>query len=183
MSHFFANWNVFDCVIVGIIILSLIFGLFRGFVREIMSLVTWIAALFAAFRFSPRVSELLHSVISNDRTRDIVSVVLIFIIVMLIGFIATKLAHGFSEVSGLGFLDRLLGLVFGAARGVLLVVILLLIIQVTSYKNAAWVKQSQLAPYAQPVVTYFSTLIPDKIRNAPLTWLDRLKAIAHITQG
>jgi membrane protein required for colicin V production len=159
------HFNTLDFIILGILFLSVIIGLIRGFVREAISLATWFCAVIAALKFSPWVSELLHSAISHTMTRYIVSGFLIFVAVLIVGAIVSKLVHLLISVTGFGLLDRLLGFIFGAARGILSGVVVLLLIGASPYKNAEWMQQSALAPHFQPIVTYFVPMLPKDLSS------------------
>src|SRR3990167_3864598 len=159
------HFNTLDYIILGILFISIIVGLIRGFLREAISLATWFFAFIAALKFSPWVAELLHSAISHTMTRYAVSGLLIFIAVLIIGAIVSKLVHLLVSATGFGFLDRLLGFVFGAARGILCGTMMLLLIGASSYQNADWVKQSELAPHFQPIVAYFVPLLPKDLTS------------------
>lgn len=161
MMHF----NMLDYIILGIIFISVIIGLVRGFIREAISLVTWFCAFVAALKFSPWVAGLLHSAISNTMTRYLVSGFLIFVAVLIIGAIVSKLVHLLISVTGFGFFDRLLGFIFGAARGILSGAVILLLIGASPYQNADWVKQSELTPHFQPIVTYFVPFLPKDLTS------------------
>ena len=159
------HFNMLDYIFLGIIFISVIIGLVRGFVREAISLVTWFCAFIAALKFSPWVAELLHSAISHTMTRYIVAGFLIFVAVLIVGAIVSKLVHLLISVTGFGLFDRLLGFIFGAARGILSGAVILLLIGASPYQNADWVKQSQLAPHFQPIVTYFVPLLPKDLNS------------------
>lgn len=165
MKQLIVNWNVFDFIIVGIILLSVITGLFRGFLREAISLATLFLAFYLALKFSPAFSGVFHSFISNPKTRYIVAAILTFLIVLILGSIINKLAYGLVTTSGLGFIDKLLGLVFGAARGILFVTIIILIVQMSPLHNAVWFQRSELTPHFQMLVAHFSGLIPKDVLN------------------
>ncbi|OGT44842.1 MAG: hypothetical protein A3E82_06160 [Gammaproteobacteria bacterium RIFCSPHIGHO2_12_FULL_38_11] len=162
---FFSNWTSLDFVIVGILLLSLIVGLFRGFFREVISLVTWFFAFFLAFRFSPTLSVILKPVILNDTARHVLSAICIFIVVLIIGVIIQKIITSLVKMSGFGFFDRLLGLVFGTARGFLFNTIILVIIQAGPLQNAAWAKNSIFAPKYKPFVDFFNKMLPKEVNK------------------
>lgn len=176
MSQLILNWNVFDFVIAGIIFISVITGFFRGFLREAISLATLFLAFYAALKFSPTLSGLFQSFIANLKIRYVASAVLTFVIVFVLGLIVNKLAHGLVVTSGLGFFDRLLGLIFGAARGILFVTIILLIVQVGHFYNATWVQRSQLTLRFQPIVARFSGFIPKDVSSV-FAWMKHFDAI------
>ncbi|MDP1574582.1 MAG: CvpA family protein [Coxiellaceae bacterium] len=164
MSQIMPGLTGLDYVIGGILFISLLLGLIRGFTKEIISLLAWIAAFFAAIKFSPDVDMMLHSVIPHAVTRYIVSIVLIFLVVLIAGCLLNKIIHAVLKFTGFGFFDRLLGLIFGGARGVIIVTIILLAISLMPSQNAAWVKESKLAPHFAPLVDHFSAELPADLK-------------------
>lgn len=177
MSQLFLNWNAFDYIIAAILLLFVIIGLVRGLLRELISLVSWFFAFYAALKFAPDLSAgLMHSVISADKPRYIASAILIFLVVLIIGAIVNKLAHLLIDSTALGFLDKLLGLIFGAARGVLVVTIVLVAIQMTAYQTASWYKESVLSARFQPIIAQFIPMLP---KEKVATWMERLKSLAQ----
>ncbi|MCX7121273.1 MAG: CvpA family protein [Gammaproteobacteria bacterium] len=168
---FFSHFTNLDFVILGILLLSSIIGLFRGFLREAISLVAWFFAFFLALRFSPLLSNSLKSVIVNDTARHVLSAICIFIAVLIVGLIIRKIIVALVKVSGLGFFDRFLGLLFGAARGVLFNTIILVIIQAGPLQNSAWAKNSVIAPKYKPMVDFFNKLMPAEI-NKVSSWVE-----------
>lgn len=177
MSHFFLNWNVFDYIITAILLLFVIIGLVRGLLRELITLVSWFFAFFAALKFAPALSAgFMQSVISSDKPRYVVSAIIIFLIVVILGAVVNKLVHLAISSTGFGFFDKFLGLIFGAARGVLVVTIMLVAIQATAYQTSTWYKESQLSPRFQPIVAHFIPMLPKEEHAA--TWVERLKAFA-----
>lgn len=164
MSQLLSGFTGLDYAIVGIIFLSLLFGLIRGFSKEIISLAAWVAAFFAALKFSPTVDNMLHATITNPVTRYVVALFLIFLVVIVIGCVLNKIVHAVLKFTGFGFFDHLLGLIFGAARGVIFVIVVLLAISLMPSQNAAWVKDSKLSPTFAPLVNYFSGQLPTDLK-------------------
>ena len=115
------NW--IDASILIITLLSCIFGLWRGLVREIFSLITWIFALLVARRYSEVLANLLFNSFDNLTMRYVAAFALIFIIVMMLGTFLNFLLSKLLVFTGLKFVDRLMGGVFGIARGVIISVI------------------------------------------------------------
>ena len=170
MGSFISHLNVLDYIIAGVIGLSIIISFFRGLLKEAISLITWFLAFIISLKFSPSVSTLFHSMIHSDTARHVIAVLLLFLIVLIIGMLCNKLAHKLVSASGLGLLDRFLGFIFGAARGLLFVIILLLMINVSPYQQSDWAKQSELAPYFQSYVELFKKMMPQEM-NRISTWL------------
>jgi membrane protein required for colicin V production len=181
MTTVIAHWTVLDYVIIGIIFVSLLLGLFRGFAKEIISLAAWVLGFFAALKLSPTVDQWLVPYLPHAMARYVLSMVGIFFVVVLIGCIVNKIIHAFLKFTGFGFLDHMLGLVFGLLRGLLFVVLILLLIRVTPFQQEAVFAQSELSPYFQPIVERFSANIPNdlKVVHSAATILNRLIAVNH----
>ena len=159
-------WTLLDWVIVGILALSSIFGLFRGFSKEIISFIAWLSAFYIALNFSGVVSHQLEGFISQPEIRLIVSELVIFIVVIIVGCIFNAIVHSLLRFTGFGIFDHLLGLVFGAGRGVIIVTAGLVVIQLTPFQNSDWAKQSQLSPDFQSMVSYAMKYMPIELQNA-----------------
>ena len=168
------HFNTLDYIILGITFLSVIIGAFRGFTREAISLVTWVAAFFVALKFSKAASGAFHGMIKNGNVRYIIAFIVIFLIVLILGVVINQLIHGVVSATGFGFFDHLLGLIFGAARGILLVTIMLFAINATAHNKADYIKQSQLAPHFAPLVAYCATYLPVEMKKVS-SWMDHQK--------
>lgn len=174
MNQVSMHLNSLDYIIIGVVALSVIISFFRGFLKEAISLATWFLAFIAALKFAPWVSnDILHSVISHETSRYIASCVLIFLIVMIVGMIVNKFAGTLVTISGLWIFDRALGIVFGVARGLLIAIIGLVIIQAGPFDNTAFAKESQLTPYLQPIVTQFESYLPTEVQHVS-QWMKQM---------
>lgn len=174
MNSVSMHLNSLDYIIMGVVALSIIISFFRGFLKEAISLATWFLAFVAALKFAPWVSnDILHSAISHETSRYIASCVLIFLGVMIIGIVVNKLAGTLVTISGLWIFDRVLGIVFGAARGLLIAIIGLVIIQAGPFDNTAFAKESQLTPYFQPIVTQFESYLPKEVQHVS-QWMKQM---------
>lgn len=169
--------NTMDFVIIAILSLSVIMGLIRGFVREVVSLITWFFAFVAAFKLSPMVAEWFHGTITQTTPRFIVAGIFIFFVVLIIGFIINKLLHLLISMTGFGFFDRLLGMIFGALRGMLTISVALLLIGASTYKDADWMKQSTLSPHFQPIVQQFVPLLPAEVNAMVANLMNRVSSM------
>lgn len=160
MIDFLINLNVTDYIILGIIVLSVLISLSRGFIREALSLTTWLIAAYLAFTMSTNLSDQLSGYISSSSIRMIVSFLAIFLAIIIAGAILSFFISKLISFSGLGFIDRFLGILFGAARGILLVALVLLMIQGTSLVERDWWKSSQLIPEFKPIISAMEDLFP-----------------------
>ena len=152
--------NELDTAILLVTALSCIFGFWRGFVKEILALVTWIAALLIAWAGSDHLSGLMANIIENDSVRDISAFALIFIMVVLLGSILSRVLAKLLIITGLRFFDSFLGGMFGIARGLIIVLVSMLISSIFISETEQW-QQSILIPYGLPAVVWSRTLIGD----------------------
>lgn len=175
------HFNMLDYVTVVVLFISIAIGVVRGFLREAISLVAWSAGFIAALKFSPRVGYLLHDFISHQGVRHFVAGLMIFVLALIVGVIVNKVVHSLVCATGFGFVDHFLGLIFGAARGVLCVTMILILISLTAYQNAGWVNQSVLAPRFRPAVNYFMPMVPKSMKTARNIILKQLGANSDVT--
>ena len=112
--------DIFDLVIIGVILFSAIIGLFRGFIRETLSLVSWILAFVAAFNYRLDIISWFDGIIDNQMYQQIAAFALIFVATLLLISIISHLIYRLMSSTGITGIDRVLGLIFGFGRGVLL---------------------------------------------------------------
>ncbi len=129
---------ILDYIIIGVLLISSIIGLTRGLIREAFSLASWIGAFIIAMAFGPEIAERYSHIVGDDRLGQIVS-----FLAVLVGslFVASMLQWGLGKLvagTGLTGTDRVLGLVFGAVRGALVVTVMLMVCQSFFYSAAWW---------------------------------------------
>ncbi len=149
-----------DYVLIGIILLSGFISLIRGFVREAFSLVTWIAAFWIAISFNEALAEYLQNSIAQTEIRVAASFGILFVATLLIGGIINFILGSLMQHAGLSGTDRMLGVLFGLGRGILLAALLLLLASFTPLPQQVWWKQSQLLPYFEPLEQWMAQFLP-----------------------
>jgi membrane protein required for colicin V production len=157
--------SYFDYLVIGIIALSGLIAFFRGFIQEILSLVLWITAFAAAMLLNAYLDPYFIDYIDNPEIRRILTIVTVFVGIIFLGGLIIKLLRGLVHWSGMGGLDRLLGVLFGFIRGMLLVVVIYLVLP-NDVKQSTFVINSQSSPYlkkyAPMAEKFFKNMISDK---------------------
>jgi membrane protein required for colicin V production len=155
--------TAFDYAMLGLVLVSVAISIWRGLAREVMSLLSWLVALWVAARFSVAFSDWLPAAIANPSARYATAFVALFlgtvIVLELFGVLFAKLLRA----AGLGFVDRALGAVFGLARGALLAWILALLGGLTSLPRQDWWQESLFAPPLQAAVLAARPMLPLEI--------------------
>ncbi|RTZ58780.1 MAG: CvpA family protein [Gammaproteobacteria bacterium] len=154
-----------DLLIAGVVLISLLVGIFRGFIREVLSLVSWGVALWVGWRFFKPASAYLENTISSEPVRQIAAFAFLFIAVLILLTVASHFLSKLFKVSGLAFIDRLFGAAFGFGRGVLIMSIVLILGGATALPKESWWKDSALAPMLQPVTDFLLSVMPKNTSN------------------
>lgn len=137
---------VFDLIIAALVITSAIYGLYRGLIRELISLIAWVLAFFLAILFSPNFANLLDPTWAGETLRLIFSFSAIFVGVLIVSSFIQFVVRKFLSLVGLGSLDRFLGMVFGIARGVVISTILLVLF-IELFPTKSWAENSKVSTY------------------------------------
>ncbi|AQZ95921.1 CvpA family protein [Halopseudomonas phragmitis] len=136
-----------DWLIIGVIAISALISLARGFVKEALSLLTWVIAGLVAWMFGGALADLLTGYIETPSLRVIVACAILFVLTLILGGLINYLIGQLVRVTGLSGTDRFLGMIFGAARGVLLVVVVIGLLSLAPVEGDIWWTQSELIPH------------------------------------
>ncbi len=152
-----------DWAIIAILVLSAVFGLMRGMVRELIALGTWVAAIMIARMFGPQVSEMLAPYVDSETIRTGMGFALTAVVIVMLGSMVSKVARTLVNATGLGGFDRILGFVFGGLRGVAILVVLTAVVSLTSLAESAWWGESQFIPMLEDLRDQAAGLVDSQI--------------------
>jgi membrane protein required for colicin V production len=159
-----------DLAIVGIILLSALVGLARGLLREVLSFAIWLGALFLAWTVHKELAAELARWIENPTARLGAAFLILVFAVLVLGAIFGHLLSALVDKTGLTGTDRVLGVVFGAARGGVLVAMLVFLAALTPLPEDDWWQDSAL-------IGRFQSLAELILEQIPPEATDRLKAL------
>jgi membrane protein required for colicin V production len=145
-----------DWVIIAVVIFSTVISLWRGATREVLSLATWIIAAWVAIKYSKLLQPLLADYITAPEIQFAVAFAILVVAVLIIGTLLGRAITQFISFAGLAGIDRILGLAFGCARGVLILAIFVLLASFTELPSEPWWEESQLIPHLTHVADYMA---------------------------
>jgi len=155
----------FDYIVIGIIALSGLIAFFRGFVQETLSLLLWIIAFAAAMFLNAYLDPYFINYIDSPEIRRILTIITVFVGIIFVGGLLIRFLRGLVHWSGMGGLDRLLGVLFGFLRGMLLIVVIYLVLP-SDFKQSPFITDSKsskyLKKYAPMAEKFFKSMISDK---------------------
>ena len=152
-----------DIAIIALVVLSAVLSLFRGFVKEALALASWLVALWVAMLFYVDLAVVLSQWIAEPSLQNIAAFGILFISVLLLGALINYLASKLVAKTGLTGTDRMLGVVFGVARGAFIVAIMVLFAGLTPMPQDSWWQNSQLLGYFQEFAMWMSEYLPRDI--------------------
>lgn len=152
-----------DYLLAGILFLSSLAGLWRGFMKEVCALVTWFIAFWAAWRFGSVVEPHLGGLLVDPPFSTWTGRAIVFIVVLVLGAVVGAIVSHLVRLSLLRSVDRTFGFFFGALRGVLILGVLVVLGQAARLDGEGWWRQSRLMPYLTPVAKVLHALGGDRI--------------------
>ncbi|WP_235013465.1 MULTISPECIES: CvpA family protein [Spiribacter] len=165
------NW--LDLAFIGVIALSVVIGVIRGFVREVISVLVWVAAFWVGVRYSAQVGDYLSPWLASSMLRLVAGFAGLFILTLLVGALVSFLARMLVGRTGLSGTDRLLGVVFGALRGLLLIGVVVLGAGLTAVPNETWWRESVIAQGYRPWVCHAQVG----------SWLEQARQVPGVSQA
>ena len=165
--------SILDLILIGVTLFSAILAMVRGFSREVLSVASWIAAAFAALMFYKTATPWVQPYVSSETVASVVAAGVIFLVTLIIVSLITMRIADFIIDSRIGALDRSLGFLFGAARGVLLVVVANMFLGwLVGSSTPAWMANAKSRPMLDNLGAQLLAVLPDTSNSSIL---DRIR--------
>lgn len=155
------NW--FDISILVIIFISAGISILRGFMREALSLLSWVLSFWVAISFSHKLEALLRDMIDSETVRISVSFAVLFFLTLLAGAMVNYLVGQLVKKTGLGGTDRVLGIFFGIGRGVIVVSVIVLLAGLTTVPQEGFWRDSILIEHFRAVAIWMRGFLPENV--------------------
>jgi len=152
-----------DYVLIIIIAVSALISLMRGFVREAFSLAIWILAFWISWSFFRELALQFEPLVESPTVRIGVAFGLLMLATLVVGGLVNYLLIQLVERTGMSGTDRFIGMIFGMARGVLLVAVLVLLAGLTTFPQETWWNDSQMVPYFEELAYWLRDLLPEDL--------------------
>lgn len=172
-------WHWVDITILGILLLSVLTGLIRGFVKELIALCVWAMAIWLAYHYAEVPAVWFVSVIHDPMARNVAGFVVILLTTLLVGSLLNAIFGFVLKRSGLSGTDRVLGMGFGLVRGAFIVSLIIAVINLTSTPHAEYTQQSVLYARFTPLVTWLQARMPDWLQQ--IQQADKHHALASLS--
>ncbi|MBL8579345.1 MAG: CvpA family protein [Mesorhizobium sp.] len=161
--------TLLDGIVIGFTLVSAMLAMVRGLSREILSIASWIAAAAAAYFFFPVLLPYVEPYIDNEQIAMVASAGIVFVVALIIVTIITMKIADWIIDSRVGALDRTLGFLYGAARGILVVAVGLLFFNWLAGANKpAWITEAKSLPMLERIGATIEGFLPDDPENSIL---------------
>lgn len=153
----------FDYAVLVILLASMLLGAWRGVVGEIIALAAWVLAFFAAKWWGDELARQLLTGIADPAVRIVVAWVLVFVVVLLLMALVRLAIRGLLKALGLSLSDRALGVLFGTARGVLIVLVLVGLGGMLSLAKEKWWSEAYFSAPLETAVLACKPWLPPEV--------------------
>ena len=157
--------NLADLIVLIVLVISGIFAFVRGFVHEVLAVASWVGAAFVTLYAYPVVQPMVLGVITVEFIASLLTGVGLFLVTLVLFSVLTRILSNRIQQSSLGALDRSLGLLFGFARGAVIVVLawLALDYMITEDERPGWIQEAKSRPLVERGADMLLTLVPEEL--------------------
>jgi len=164
-----------DVLIVIVLLCSTLIGLLRGFIREAVSLAFWIVAIWASWQFGGWVEPHLGGLLAYPKVAPWVARLIVLTLVLLFGWLVGMLLSYVTRSMGMGPVDRVMGLLFGLVRGIVLVGLLVIGGELLQLNTQPYWINSRLIPFGETVGDWLRAMVGE--RGDPWARLERVTGV------
>lgn len=154
------NWT--DYLLIAVVLISCVAGLLRGLLREVIALITWIAAVWLAWVYAPLLEPHLGGALATEGVRPWAARTLIFIVVVLLGTAIGVTVSHFVRLSLLTGVDRFFGAIFGLLRGWVIVGLFVILCHALRLDGQSWWRRSMLMPYGEHAANVLRGMVGER---------------------
>jgi membrane protein required for colicin V production len=163
------QFSILDYGIMAVLLVSVITGFSRGFVRELFAIGIWGISIWVASKYSVVLANYLKPWIAQEQIRSILGFIGLVAVFLILGGLVVSTLSFIIHKSGLSGTDRLLGMVFGILRAVFVVALVVVVMDYSGIKIKDYEKESKLYPQFKPVVAWVESMVP--------VWMNKIKGI------
>jgi membrane protein required for colicin V production len=157
--------NLLDWIFVVIIAVSSIYGIFKGLIKEVSSILAIIIGWIAANKFYVRLSPIFNVFGLNDQISNVFSFIILFLAIFIALILIGKLIHRLIHSISLGWLNRLGGMGFGFIKGVILSSIIIIVLTITLPEKTQILNHSKLSPHIMGISKVLVSFVPKDLKN------------------
>lgn len=155
--------TAFDYIVLAILGFSVLLSIWRGVVREILALAAWVLAFLAARSYGGVVAGYMPASIETPEWRLLAGLVSVFLVVLVTIALISIAVSALVKAAGLGLADRMLGAVFGLARGMLIVTVLVLLAGLTALPRLAQWRNAMFSPPLEAIALAVKPWLPEEV--------------------
>jgi len=164
-----------DLLIVLVVLASTVIGVFRGFIREAVALVFWIVGLWCAWTFGHLVEPYLGGCLADPAVRPWLGRLVVLVAVLFVGYVVGAILSYVMRGAGLGTIDRLIGMLFGLLRGMVLVGVMVICGELLHLNHEPWWRNAKLITYGETLGDWLRSMVGEK--GEPWAKLERLTGV------
>ena len=157
------NMPWIDIVIIVLFTISILIGIYRGFVRETLSVASWLLAAYLAFAFGEQAAVYVKPYVAQEPLDLAIAYVAVFLVALIAFSIIGHILSKIFESTGMTGIDRSIGSVFGFVRAVVIVVAMIIVGRFMAMDNQQWWMDSSFIPYFEPVVEWVKSFLPEDV--------------------
>ena len=152
-----------DIIIIVLFTISILIGIYRGFVKETLSVASWLLAAWMAFTFGEQAAVYIKPYVAQEPLDLAIAYVAVFLVALIAFSVVSHILSKIFESTGMTGIDRSIGSIFGFVRAVVIVVALILVGRYMAMDNQQWWMDSGFRPYFEPMVEWVKSFLPEDV--------------------